>query len=136
MIKRYDPFQDFIVLKDAFRTFEEGLSQAENTDVWTPVTDVLEDENAIIVRCDLPGVDKENIKIDIEGDKLSIRGERGRDSGKYLKAERPYGVFARTFRIGIPIEQEKIKASYKNGVLDITVPKAEKLAQKKIEITS
>ncbi|MBQ0105057.1 MAG: Hsp20/alpha crystallin family protein [Armatimonadetes bacterium] len=136
MIKRYDPFQDFIVLKDAFRTFEEGLSQTENTDVWTPATDVLEDENSIIVRCDLAGVDKENIKIDIEGDKLSIRGERKRDSGKYLKAERPEGVFARSFRIGIPIEQEKIKASYKNGVLDITVPKAEKLAQKKIEITS
>ena len=141
MIKKYDPFQDFILLKDTFKAIEEGLSQNEETgNVWTPKVDVGESEKSIIVKCELPGVKKEDIKIDITGDTLSISGDKKWEDSdvdvKYHKIERIYGAFTRTFKIGIPIDQENIKATYKNGVLEIVVPKAEKLAQKKIEITN
>lgn len=139
MIRQYDPFQDFIILKDAFKAIENGYASQEKENVWTPSVDVGENEKNIILRCDLPGVNKEDIKIDVTGDTLSISGEKKMiEDGdiKYHKIERINGTFSRTFKIGIPIDQENIKAAFKNGVLEIIVPKAEKLAQKKIEITN
>lgn len=140
-MRSYDPFKDFIVLKDTLRAMEDGLSSKEidGVNVWTPKVDVGETDKCIIVRCELPGVEKDQIKIDITGDTLSISGERKWNDDqdiKYHKIERFYGAFNRTFKIGIPIDQDNIKATYKNGVLEIVVPKAEKLAQKKIEISS
>ena len=140
-MRNYDPFKDFIVLKDTLRAMEDGLSSkdTEGVNVWTPKVDVGETDKNIIVRCELAGVDKDQIKIDITGDTLSITGERKWTDDqeiKYHKIERFYGAFNRTFKIGIPIDQDNIKATYKNGVLEIIVPKAEKLAQKKIEISS
>jgi len=136
---QYDPFQDFIILKDAFKSIENGYKKQEKENFWTPNVDVLESEKNIILRCDLPGVQKENIKIDVVGDTLSISGEKKMiedQDVKYHKIERINGAFSRTFKIGVPIDQENIKAAFKNGVLEIIVPKAEKLAQKKIEITN
>ena len=141
MIKRYDPFQDFILLKDTFKAIEDGLAKNEEpSNVWMPAVDVGETQNSIILRCELAGVQKEDIKIDITGDTLSISGEKKwvdpEEDVKYHKIERTYGAFTRTFKIGVPIDQDKIKATYKNGVLEINVPKAEMLAQKKIEISN
>ena len=141
MIKRYDPFQDIILLKDTFKAIEDGLAQnEENSNVWIPNVDVGESAKNIIFKCELPGIEKDNIKIDITGDTLSISGERKfADAGediKYHKIERNYGAFNRTFKIGVPVDQENIKATFKNGVLEIIVPKAQELTQKKIEITN
>ena len=141
MIKRYDPFQDFILLKDTFKAIEDGLAQnGEASNVWAPKIDVGESEKAILVKTELAGVNKEDIKIDVTGDTLSISGEKKwEDTGedvKYHKIERTYGAFTRTFKIGVPIDADNIKATYKNGVLEITVPKAEALTQKKIEISN
>lgn len=139
MIERYDPFQDFSVLKDAFRSFENSFSKQEEPLIWKPKTEIAETDKNIVLCCELPGVEKNNIKIDVSGDTLCISGEkkfRENPEIKYHHTEINYGPFSRTFKIGIPVETENIKATYREGLLEITLPKAEKTAQKKIEITS
>lgn len=140
MIRKYDPFKDFIILKDTFKALEDGLTKTEeNSNVWAPRVDISETEANIIVRSELAGLSKEDIKIDVTGDTLNISGERKwveKENEKYHKIERFYGAFNRTFSIGVPINADDIKASFKDGVLEIIIPKAEKLKQKKIEITS
>ena len=139
-----DPVETMMRLQDDFsRVFNPRAAQPRehmSTRVWSPTVDVYEDGDAIVIKADLPGVNESDIDIEMTGDTLTIRGERkfedesNRD--KYIRVERQFGAFQRSFTIGIPVEADKVRANYRNGILELTVPKAEVTKPKKVLVTA
>ncbi len=111
-----------------------------SSNVFTPRVDVTEDNENLYVHAEVPGVDKNDIKINLVGDVLTISGEKKseqKDEKKnYYRIERNYGAFSRSFTLPAEIKVEQISAAYDNGVLNITLPKTEeaKIVEKQIEI--
>lgn len=143
MISRWDPFRELSTLQDRInRVFNEQISRGEAegaAKTWAPVVDILEGENDLIVRAELPGMSRDDIDIEVTSESLTIRGERKIDEqskDKYLRVERAYGPFQRSFSIGVPVQPDKVKAAYRDGILEITVPKAEEIKPKKIQINA
>jgi HSP20 family protein len=105
---------------------------------WTPEVDVIEEENKYILKMDLPGLSKEDVKISVENDTLKISGEKKYENEEkkknYHRCERYYGKFERSFNIGKEIDTEKIEANFKNGVLNLELAKAESAKPKSIEV--
>lgn len=106
--------------------------------VWSPRVDVEETENAVVLHADMPGINKSNLKVELENNTLTIRGERRyekeeKSEGQY-RSERAFGTFQRTFSLSDRIKATEIKADYKDGVLTLTLPKAEEVKPKEIEI--
>lgn len=141
MISRWDPFRDLSILQDRInRLFNEQASRAEaekGSRAWAPVVDILETDNDLVVRAEIPGVNKDDIDIEVTSESLSIRGERkcpDCDKEKFLRIERPYGPFERSFTIGVPVQADKVKATYRDGILEVVIPKAEEVKPKKIEV--
>jgi HSP20 family protein len=98
--------------------------------VWT-------DEDSAIVTAELPGVNLDNIDISVENDVLTLRGERQRDEQEgatYHRRERRYGSFVRTFRVPFRVDAEQVEATFKNGVLNIVLPRAEEDKPKRISV--
>lgn len=122
------------------RLFDEALrtEDGQSTTLWSPAADVLETESAMIVKVELPGMDRNDINIHLENNVLTVRGERPFEKeGKaenYHRVERAYGSFSRSFALPVVVDQEKISADYKDGILRITLPKKEQARAKKIEI--
>ena len=107
---------------------------------FTPAFDVSETENELIVKAEVPGMDKKDIKINLSDGLLTITGEKHhekkQESEKYHCFERRYGKFSRTMRLPSEVDNEKVDAVYKDGVLTITLPKSEAVKPKQIEIKS
>jgi HSP20 family protein len=138
---KWEPFRDLMAMQDRMtRLFDETLSRIWKEEmpreVWSPPVDVFERENEVVLKIDLPEVNQSEIDIRVEENTLTIQGERRfikeSPDANYLKVERPYGTFQRTFAVPRGIDQEKIKASYKDGVLRIALPKREVVHPKKI----
>jgi HSP20 family protein len=104
----------------------------------TPPVDVEETAEGYVFRADLPGVEPKDVKITVNGDTLTLRGERKREEkkseGSLHRFERSYGSFERAYTLGAPVRADQVKASYKNGVLEIRVPKAEEARSREIEV--
>jgi len=101
--------------------------------------DLFENEDELTLRVDLPGIDQSTLDIQVTGDELTIRGERvwsAPEKGGVVHSERPYGQFHRGFRLGIPVQNDRVAASYKDGVLTVTLPKAETTKPRKITVSS
>lgn len=111
-----------------------------NTNVFTPRVDVTEDKENLYVQAEIPGVNKNDVKVNVVGDVLTISGEKKseqKDENKnYYRIERTQGAFSRSFTLPAEIVVEKIAAEFKDGVLNITLPKTEeaKVVEKQIEI--
>lgn len=105
---------------------------------FTPRVDVEETAEEFIFRADLPGVAQKDVKVTLMGDTLTIRGERTRESGakdgKSHRIERLYGAFERAFTLGSPVRNDQVKAQYRDGVLEVRVPKAEEARVREVEI--
>ncbi|MBL8237636.1 MAG: Hsp20/alpha crystallin family protein [Bryobacterales bacterium] len=116
-----------------FRFFEDALNDLIQEPVagrpWTPSVDILETENELVVKADLPEVKLEDISIHLENGILSLKGERKfehkEDKAGYHRLERGYGSFARNFSLPDTVDAEKVNAAFKDGVLTITLPKKE-----------
>jgi HSP20 family protein len=106
--------------------------------LWTPAVDIEEDEKQYLVTMDLPGLDKKEVDIKLDGDVLTISGEKKdekKENGKnYHCLERYYGKFERSFRLSENVNTEQIDANFKNGVLRIALPKIEKAKPKQIQV--
>ena len=106
--------------------------------MWAPVLDVRERKNDMVVKAELPEVDAKDVDITVDGDILTIRGERKeeeeKEEGNYHYAERSYGSFARSVRLPETADEAKTKAKYKNGLLTITLPKKEKEESKQVKV--
>ena len=140
---KWEPFRDLMAMQDRMtRLFDETLSrvwkEALPRGVWSPPVDILERENEVVLKVDLPEMNQDEIEIKVEENTLIIRGERKfikeTPAGNYLQIERPYGAFQRTFAIPRLIDQEKIKAAYKDGVLRIALPRKETVRPKQIVV--
>ena len=115
------------------KTFE-----GEGNYCFQPSVDVLEDDEKYLLRADLPGVDKKDVKIEYKNGVLTISGEKKSDDeekkDKYYRRERCYGSFRRAFNVGDGIDTEKIKADYKDGILSLSLPKKEEEKAREIQI--
>jgi len=130
----------FPALREFDRLFD-GLVSQNLSDVapsFTPSIDIDEGAEDFTVRVDLPGVSQKDVKVTLMGDTLTIRGERKRDDVNQdrntHRIERTYGSFERTFTFGTPVKNEGIHARYRDGVLEVVVPKAEEAKVREIEI--
>lgn len=138
---RWDPFKELLSLRDEFdRIFKEYFIRPENVDEgWFPMADMKEDSENVVVNVEVPGIKKEDIKVTIRGNQLVVTGERKFEKEKkdetYHRIERSYGKFQRIITIPVEVDQSKIKATYENGILSITLPKTEKEKPKEIEIS-
>jgi len=114
--------------------------QHVSSHIWSPPVDVYEDQDSVVIKIDLPGMSQEDIDIEMNNDTLTIKGERKFDDegqrDKYVRVERQYGMFQRTFTIGIPIESDKVKATYRNGILELVLPKSEGVKPKKVKVVT
>lgn len=129
-------FQDFDSLMGDF--FHEGSWDRFRGDSFSPRVDIQESEDRIIVEAELPGMNEKDIRVEVKDRVLSIEGEKGEDSEskdkKNYRIERRYGKFIRSFRLPEEVQVEKVKASYKNGVLSLELPKDKKQSAQKIQI--
>jgi HSP20 family protein len=118
-------------------TFEHS-GQESNLTVWAPAVDIYENEHELVVKADLPDVDSKDLDIRVENNILTIRGERkfekkvGEDN--YLRVERAYGAFSRSFSLANTVNPDGIKADYQNGVLTLVIPKREEAKPKQIKV--
>jgi len=115
-----------------------GRSQESNLTSWAPAVDIYENERELVVKADLPDMKPEDLDIRVENNILTIRGERKFakkvDEKNYLRVERSYGSFARSFALANTVNSEAIKAEYKDGVLTLTIPKREEAKPKQIKV--
>jgi HSP20 family protein len=140
---KWEPFRDLMAMQDRMtRLIDETLSRIWKEEVvrgvWSPPVDILERGDELVLKVDLPEVSQSEIDIRVEGITLIIQGERRliKDAPEenYIQIERPYGTFRRTFNIPRMIEQEEIKASYKDGVLRIVLPRKQETQPKQIVV--
>lgn len=115
-----------------------GKQYAGAQSIWQPAIDVSEDKDKFIFKADLPGLKKEDIRVSVENGILAIEGERKSETEtkemNYHRVERSYGRFVRSFNLGSAVDDGRINASYKDGVLEITVAKVEKAKAKTIDV--
>ncbi len=141
-----DPWRDFGTLQERInRMFDEtmrALSPQEGEELergaWMPAVDIHETDNEYVVKADLPGLKKEDIQIDLKDSTLTLKGEKRFEEkvskDNYIRTERAYGTFVRSFTLPHNVDSEKIKASYKDGVLELTLPKKEEAKPKQIKV--
>ncbi len=140
---RWDPFRELASLQEGldrmFRDIDRTRT-AQNfiSSQWTPPVDIFEAGDLFIIKLEIPEVDKESIDVRMEGDELTISGERrleqGTEGEQYLRMERGYGTFTRSFSLTKTIDASEIKASIKDGILRIELPKKEEVKPKQIII--
>lgn len=105
---------------------------------WTPAVDIAEHDDEYLVKVELPGVNKDEVKLTLENNILTIRGEKKQEKEtkkeNYHRVERSYGSFQRSFTLPAAVKSDKIDASYKDGILTVSLPKAEEAKPKQIEV--
>jgi len=141
-IVRWDPFRDLVQMRDEIGRWFGDEKQREKDErssaIWAPNVDIQETENDIVLKADLPGMKEEDIEVSVDEGQLIIKGDRKIEKEEkekdYVRIERSYGSFYRSFNIGVPIKEDAVKASYKDGVLNVSIPKAEVKKPKKITV--
>lgn len=142
-LTRWQPFADLMSLRDAMdRLFEETFLQpvrAGRAGAMTLPIDMHETDKDLVIRAPLPGVKPEDVEITVSGDTLTIRGELKRDETQkrenYFYQEWRYGAFARSVTLPKPVQADKATARFENGVLTLTLPKAEEAKVRRITVT-
>ena len=143
-ISGWDPFRDLSVLQERMnRLFEDAGrtyrgDEASATTTWSPAVDIFETENDIMVKAELPGIERKDITLNLDNNVLTLKGERKFEKEtrqeNYHRIERSYGGFSRAFSIPAIVDEEKIRADYKDGILSIALPKKDQVKPKEIRI--
>jgi HSP20 family protein len=147
-IVRWEPFRDLVSLQErmnrlfdeSFRTAGRGTGEDDWAlgGSWAPAVDIFEKDQNLVLRAELPGVDPKDVDVRLENGVLTLRGERKVDKEikreSYHRVERAYGTFARSFTLPSQVDQAAIQASYRDGVLEVKLPKREEAKPKQIEI--
>jgi HSP20 family protein len=122
-----------------FDSFFNSEAQGEETRSWVPPVDIQETGDSYVFHAELPGMTKDDIQITLENSVLRLSGERKfeKDVKKesFHRVERTYGTFTRTFTLPTQVDAEKVRAAFENGILTLTVPKAEQAKPRRIEIS-
>ena len=141
-LSRFEPFRRATTLQDQIsRLLNEAFdrtSDEANLTAWAPAVDIYETEHELVVKADIPEIKPEELDIRVENNILTIRGERKFEKevneNNYLRVERSYGSFSRSFSLANTVNAEAIKADYKNGVLTLSIPKREEAKPKLIKV--
>ena len=136
------PVRDLMSIHDEmnrlFDDFHGGTRLAQGEGNLVPAVDVEETAEGYIIRADLPGVSQKDVRVSVMGDTLTIRGERRAESslkeGGYHRTERVQGTFERSFKLSARVRSDAVKAHYRDGVLEIHVPKAEEARPREVEV--
>jgi HSP20 family protein len=137
------PVRDLFGVHDEFNRlfdnfFAPSTVRGDLAPVFTPAVDIEETAEEFVVKADLPGMTQKDVKVNLMGDTLTIRGERKQENekqdGTTRRSERIYGMFERSFRLGTPVRSDKVKAQYRDGVLEVHVPKAEEAKLREVEV--
>ncbi|MGD9971569.1 MAG: Hsp20/alpha crystallin family protein [Desulfatirhabdiaceae bacterium] len=141
---RWQPYGAVATLQDSInRLFNDAFTRSPADEdfalsAWKPLVDIFDREDAIIIHAELPGVSKENVSIELKENILTLKGERTESreikEDKYYRKERTFGSFHRAFTLPTAISPEKIKATFKDGILEIEIPKPEEQKPKQIKI--
>lgn len=139
---KYNPFRELRAMQDQMNKLldlawnREGEELQEG--IWQPSVDIYEDENSVVIKAELPGIEQKDIEVKIEDNTLILRGERKHEQEvkkeNYHRVERYYGSFQRSFSLPQTINQDNIKAACDKGVLTITLPKREEIKPKQINV--
>jgi len=137
----WDPFHEMEQLLDRYgRSARKSLSKSDHqsfeTGDWMPTVDIDESEEAFTIKAELPGVEKEDVSVHIENSVLTIRGEKKTETPdkKRHRVECAYGSFIRSFTLPQAVNVDEVKAEYKNGILNLTVPKSAAAKPKQIDV--
>lgn len=144
---RWNPMRELQTMHDRMnRFFDESLFSwgrpaewwREASPIWSASVNLYEDENDIVMKVELPGVKKEDIFLEVKDNTIWLKAERKTETEEkeenYLQSEFKYGSFQRSFTLPVSVDADKIKAQYKDGILKVTLPKAESHRAKKIAI--
>ena len=143
-MSQWNPLQDLVVLQDRMnRLFEDATQRRGQTGEredeferadWTPTADIYETDSGYSIAIDLPGIKRDAIEIDIDENRLMVKGTRVVDDTRARRSERPRGKFLRSFTVPASVDQSRIGAEYKDGVLQIRLPKRAEQKAQKIEV--
>ena len=142
---RWDPFRDVAALQNRInRMFEESFGRSHDLEdetavcAWQPAVDIYESVNGIVLAAELPGVKKENVSVEVKDNVLTLKGERVADPAikeeDYYRKERCFGTFQRSFTLQQNVQPDLIKATFKDGVLEIEIPRPEQEKPKQITV--
>jgi HSP20 family protein len=145
-LARWTPRGDLQSFQDEmnrmFNQFFQGGTGEEagwGVRTWAPPVDIYETDDALILKAELPGVSKDDVSIEIHQNTLILRGQRKHEAEvkeeHYHRVERAYGTFQRSFTLPTLVDQEHVQATYKDGVLELRLPKSEAAKPKRIAIT-
>lgn len=142
MSQQWNPLQDLLVLQDRMnRLFEDATQRRTREDSddfergdWTPAADIYETETEYFIAIDVPGISRETLELEAEGKHLVVKGTRVIEELKQHRSERPLGRFVRTFTVPESVDQSNIQAEYKDGVLQIRLPKRKEQKSQRVEI--
>ena len=139
LFKRRRPFEGLTTWYDDFDNFFDNTLLTENIkQTLFPAVDIEHKKNGYVLKADLPGLNKEDIKVHIENGYLTLKGERKHENEEtkenYHRIERTYGTFQRTFKVPEGLTEKEVKAKYHNGVLELTIPTPKEDKPKSIDI--
>ena len=140
---RFDPFRGMATLQDRInRIFDDAFVRSRDTedDVnlcdWRPAVDIYDNADNIVIKAELPGVEKKDVSVEIKDNVITLKGERVIDNEvkeeRYYRKERCFGTFQRAFTLPDAVSSDKVKASFKDGVLKVEIPKPEEKKPKQI----
>jgi HSP20 family protein len=144
-LAKWDPLQELDNFSNRLSNFFGRVPTQKNDGddwftqaAWTPLVDISEDDNEYQIKAELPGIEKDQVKVSVEDGTLVISGERSSEkeenNKKYHRIERSYGSFLRSFVLPNDADGTKVKAEFKNGILKVHLPKAESAKPKTIDI--
>ena len=143
-IVRWEPFNNLLTAQRDFdRLFKEAfnpfVSEGDlSTRTWAPPVDIYENENDIVLKAELPGIEPKDVEVKVEDNTLYLKGERKFEkevkNESYHRVERSYGSFARSFSLPNSISTDKVKAEFKDGLLTLTLPKREEAKPRTVKI--
>jgi HSP20 family protein len=141
-IVRFDPFRDITSFRnDLNRLFAGTLGgTTTGTQTWAPAVDVFETKDAVTLKAELPGLSVEDVSVEVDDNILTISGERVLkdkvEDGHYYRLERSYGRFSRSLTLPQGIKADEVAATFLDGVLEVTVPKADEVKPRKVAIAA
>ena len=142
---RWDPFREISTLQERMnRLFSEVARRSPVAEeemvqgAWIPPVDIFETGDSIVIKAELPRISKEDITLEVKENTLTIKGEKKFEKDvkeeSYHRVERSYGAFQRAFSLPGTVQQDKVKAKFRDGILEITIPKAEEAKPKQIKV--
>jgi HSP20 family protein len=144
-LEKWNPWREMPALPNRInRLFDDPffhfgrMADDDSMGMWNPAVDLYEKDDHFVIKAELPGVDKNDIKVDLKDRVLTLSGERSYDNEvkeeNYYRKERSYGRFQRAFRLPADVDSDKIKAEFKDGVLQVEVPKPDEIKAKQVTI--